>query len=51
LKIWSIQGVLVKETELVGGHNSIANLNLEGVYLLEFIFENNQREIRQIVFN
>ncbi len=51
LKIWSIQGVLVKEIELVGGHNLIANLDLEGVYLFEFILEDNSREIKQMIFN
>lgn len=50
MKIWSVQGLLIKDVVIDGYYNLAENQNLKGVYLLEFIFGNNQREIREVVF-
>lgn len=49
LKIWTLQGLLVDETMIGEGHNQFSIQDKKGVYLFEFIFEDNHREIKQIV--
>ena len=49
MKIWSLQGVLVTEVLIEEGKNVIDNFALNGVYLLEFIFEDGHREIQQVI--
>lgn len=49
-RIWSTTGLLIAEYSLDKGDNVLNVANLHGVYLLEFIFENNTRIIERIVF-
>ncbi len=49
LKIWSTTGLLMKEILIKEGQNSINVSGMKGLYILEFIFEDNQREIQQVV--
>lgn len=49
LKLWSSSGLLLKEELLSEGVNSILVYGLRGVYILEFIFEDNTREIQHII--
>lgn len=49
LKIWSTSGLLIREFSIIEGLNSIDVSGLKGLYILEFIFEDNQREIQQFV--
>ena len=49
-RIWSTTGLLIAEYSLDKGDNVLNVANLQGVYLLEFIFENNTRIIERIVF-
>ena len=49
LKIWTLQGLLVDETMIGEGYNQFSIQDKKGVYLFEFIFEDNHREIKQIV--
>ncbi len=49
VKVWSTAGLLIKEMFINEGLNSINVSDLKGVYILEFIFEDNQREIQQVV--
>ena len=49
VKIWSTSGLLIKEIFMKEGVNVVDMLGMKGVYIIEFIFENNQREIQQIV--
>lgn len=51
MKIWTTTGVLVKEIDLFKGNNIISTLDLKGLYLLDFWFEDNQRSIKQVVLN
>ena len=47
-RIWSTTGLLIAEYSLDKGDNVLNVANLQGVYLLEFIFENNTRIIERI---
>lgn len=47
-RIWSTTGLLIAEYSLDKGDNVLNIANLQGVYLLEFIFENNTRIIERI---
>ena len=49
VKIWSTAGLLVNEILINEGSNTINVSGLKGLYILEFIFEDNQREIQQVV--
>lgn len=49
-RIWSTTGLLIAEYSLDKGDNVLNVANIQGVYLLEFIFENNTRIIERIVF-
>lgn len=49
VKIWTANGFLIKEIFINEGLNSINVSGMKGLYILEFIFENNQREIQQVV--
>jgi hypothetical protein len=49
VKAWTTNGVLVKEFNVFEGDNI---LQLEsGFYILEFIFEDNQHEIQQVIID
>ena len=50
VRIWSTTGLLIGEYSLDKGENVLNIENLQGVYLLEFIFENNTRIVEKIVF-
>ena len=50
VKVWSTSGVLLKEFLLNEGVNIVDTLGMHGVYIFEIIFEDNQREIQQVVF-
>lgn len=50
VRVWSTVGLLVGEYFIDKGENVLNIENLNGVYLLEFIFENNTRIIERIVF-
>lgn len=49
VRIWSTVGLLINDVFIEEGLNSIDVSGLKGLYILEFIFENNQREIQQVV--
>lgn len=49
VKIWTANGLLIKEIFINEGQNSINVSGMKGLYILEFIFENNQREIQQVI--
>ena len=49
MKVWSTSGVLLKDYAITEGFNSVSTLGLKGMYILEFIFEDNSREIQQVV--
>ena len=49
MKVWSTSGVLLKDYAITEGFNSVSTLGLNGMYILEFIFEDNSREIQQVV--
>ena len=51
MKIWTVNGFLVKEYLLWEGYNNISETGLNGIYLLEFIFEDGHREIKQVRIN
>ena len=47
LRVWTSSGLLYKEFDIENGMNTI---RLErGFYIFDFISENNQRDIQQIV--
>ena len=48
LRIWSMQGLLLKELMINEGYSHI-NLGVEGLCLFEFIYENGEKEIKQVV--
>jgi hypothetical protein len=50
VRIWSSVGVLVGEYTLNEGDNVLGVDNLEGVYLLEIIFENGNHTLERVVF-
>lgn len=50
MKIWTTAGILLKEIDLVEGSNVISTLDMKGLYILDFLFEDNYREIKQVVF-
>ena len=50
VRVWSTKGLLVGEYFVDKGENVLNIENLQGVYLLEFIFENNNHIIERIVF-
>jgi hypothetical protein len=50
VRVWSTVGLLVGEYFIDKGENVLNIENLNGVYLLEFIFENNNHIIERIVF-
>ena len=49
LNVWSIGGVKVAEFNIFEGRNSITVDGLVGLYIFEFIDENNFQEIQQVV--
>ncbi len=49
MKIWTATGILIKEVELVAGENTISTLGLSGLYILDCVFKDNHREIKQVV--
>jgi hypothetical protein len=49
MRVWLSSGILLNEKYLQEGVNSMSLM--QGIYILEFIFEDNSREIRQIVVN
>ena len=49
LNVWSIAGVKVAEFNIFEGRNSITFDGLVGLYIFEFIDENNFQEIQQVV--
>ena len=49
-RIWSTTGLLIAEYSLDKGDNVLNVANLQGVYLLEFVFEDGNRIIEQIIF-
>jgi hypothetical protein len=49
MKIWTSTGILVKEVELREGTNIVNLSGLSGLYLLDCLFEDNYREIKQVV--
>ena len=48
LRIWSMQGILLKEVMINEGYSHI-DLGVEGLCLFEFIYENGEKEIKQVV--
>ncbi len=48
VNIWSTSGVLLSKEQLCEGYNSIGVTLNKGVYIFEFIFGDNQREIEQV---
>jgi hypothetical protein len=51
LNIWSVGGVKVAEYNISEGHNTIYVKGLVGLYIFEFIDENNYQEIQQVVLS
>lgn len=49
MRLWSTSGLLIKEEILSQGINTISVLGLRGMYILEFIFLDNTREIQQVI--
>lgn len=48
MNVWSTSGVLLKKVDLHEGDNYVNMFDYKGVYILEFIFADNQREIKQV---
>ena len=51
MKLWTSSGVLLKEELLDCGLNSIMQPAIHGIYILEFIFDGNTRDVRQVIIN
>lgn len=51
LNIWSVGGVKVGEYNILEGRNTIDIKGLVGLYIFEFIDENNFQEIQQVVLS
>ena len=51
MKIWSPTGILLKEIYLTEGSNSLSTAGLRGMYILDFLFEDNTREIKRVVLD
>ena len=49
LNIWSTMGVKVAEYDIFNGSNALNLNNLAGVYIFEFVGENNCHEVQQVV--
>ena len=49
VKVWSVNGLLIDEFMLSEGYNTINCGAAKGVCLLEFIFEDGHREIKQVI--
>ena len=49
VKIWSLNGLLLDEVFIEEGYNVLGNIVQNGVCLLEFIFEDGHREIKQVI--
>lgn len=49
LRVWSVQGTLLKEVMISEGHSVVDGLISNGVCVFEFIYEDGEREIRQVV--
>lgn len=49
LRVWSLQGTLLKEVMISEGNNVVDGLITNGVCLFEFIFENGEKEIKQVI--
>lgn len=51
MKFWTSTGILLKEIDVVEGSNIISTVDMNGVYILDFLFEDNKREIKQVVID
>ena len=49
VKIWSLHGLLLDEVFIEEGYNVLGDIVQNGVCLLEFIFEDGHREIKQVI--
>jgi hypothetical protein len=50
MKIWTPTGILLKEVELTEGSNIIPTSGMSGMHILDFLFKDEHREIKQVVF-
>ena len=50
MRIWTATGILVKTCGIMEGENMLSTLGLSGMYILDFLFDDGSREIKQIVF-
>ena len=50
MRIWTATGILVKTCDIMEGENMLSTLGLSGMYILDFLFDDGSREIKQIVF-
>ena len=48
VNIWSANGLLLAKEQLSEGYNSIEAMLNKGIYIFEFVFEDNKREIKQV---
>jgi PKD repeat protein len=50
MRIWTSTGILIKSIDVFKGENVIYTTELSsGVYILDFLFENGERDVKQIV--
>lgn len=50
MKIWTPTGILLKEIDLTEGSNIISTSGMSGMHILDFLFKDEHREIKQVVF-
>ena len=50
MRIWTSTGILIKSIDMIKGESIISTLGMSGVYILDFLFEDGEREIKQMVF-
>ena len=50
MRIWTSTGILIKSIDVCKGENVIYTTELSsGVYILDFLFEDGERDVKQVV--
>jgi PKD repeat protein len=50
MRIWTSTGILTRTVDVHEGENVVYTTGLSGVYILDFLFEDGGRDIKQVVF-
>lgn len=50
MRIWTSTGILTRSVDVHEGENVVYTTGLSGVYILDFLFEDGGRDIKQVVF-